>query len=140
MSIKLNQITLANIKHFIQGEYRKLEDEFFNSLDEYIKEQVVFRKALVQLKKPECIAKGECIKCGCAIPDLFYADKSCDMLCYPKMMSKESWESFKIMNYDAILSAGFLDNEDKFACATKEISKEILYLSILNQLENGDSK
>lgn len=140
MSIKLNQITLSNIKYFIQGEYRKIEDEFFNSLDDHIKEQVIFRKALVQLKKPECIAKGECIKCGCAIPDLFYADKSCDMFCYPKMMSKENWESFKTMNYDAILGAEFLDNNDKFACATKEISEDILYLSILNFLENANSK
>jgi hypothetical protein len=134
MSIKLNQITLANIKHFITGEYRKITDEFFDSLDEHIKEQVVFRKALVQLKKPECIAKGECINCGCAIPDLFYADKSCDLLCYPKMMSKENWESFKDMEFELILKADFLDRKDGFACCIPEIPYQgSYYLAVLNK-------
>lgn len=88
-------ITAKNIFSFIQGNARKLIDRFggdFIKLEDHIKEQIVFRDLNAN---PECKDKQECIHCGCPIPDLFYADKGCDLGCYPNMMSKEDWDKFK---------------------------------------------
>lgn len=57
----------------------------------HIQEQYEFR---LKLMKPECYQKGSCISCGCVVPNLQFADKSCEEHCYPKMMSKLDWEMF----------------------------------------------
>ncbi len=94
MSLKLKHITLKNVYAFLQGESRIILD-FFESLPVHIQEQVNYRISLVQEKSPECLEKKECIKCGCSIPDLFYANKQCDGKCYPVMMDEKEWEIFK---------------------------------------------
>ena len=103
MNMKDNKskINLKNIHAFFQGESRILLD-IFNSLPPYIKEQVEYRVKLVGEKSPECLKEKKCIQCKCSIPDLFYADKQCDGLCYPEMMNEQDWENFKQTNYDRI--------------------------------------
>ena len=87
-------ITLNNIKSFIQGNTRYLIEEFggdFIQLEQHIQEQIIYRKSLAN---KECIELGVC-KCNCAIPELFYADKQCEDKCYPLMMNKLIWNNYK---------------------------------------------
>ena len=70
---------------------------FMNKL-QHIFEQVEWRTLQVAEKSPECILNAECKICKCKIPDLFYADKGCSNKqspCYPELMSKNKWTTFK---------------------------------------------
>ena len=99
--MKLKEITLKNVKAFIQGYTRKFMIDFFIDKLKYIFEQVEYRKEQVTEKSPECILNGECKICGCKTPELFYSDKGCSNLsdpCYPEMMSKKEWIRFKNLN------------------------------------------
>ena len=94
MKIGKYDITLANIGSFVQGKTRFLVDRYggeFFSLEEHIKEQVLYRESLAN---KECVNNKVC-KCGCEIPGLFYADKTCEDGCYPVVMDKETWDKFK---------------------------------------------
>ena len=101
MSITLQQITLKNIKAFIQGYVRKWMIDFFQKKLSHINEQVMWRIDQVAEKSPEGLIKGECQVCHCTIPELFFADKACsrvDNPCYPKMKSSKEWITFKNIN------------------------------------------
>jgi hypothetical protein len=96
-----SEINLTNIKAYLQGNLRKLAEEYgpdFIKMKQHIREQVMFRK---DIANPDCISNKECTECGCGIPELFYADKQCGGKCYPYMMSKEDWEEYKkkLSNY-----------------------------------------
>ena len=90
-------ITLKNIKSYIQGKSRLLVKKYgaeFIQLEEHIQEQIVWRE---KLALPECIKNKQCY-CGCDMPDMLYADKTCERNCYPEMMNKETWENYKKQN------------------------------------------
>ena len=42
-----------------------------------------------------CYTSGSCMLCGCSTTALQMARKSCDKPCYPPMMSRSKWKSFK---------------------------------------------
>lgn len=88
--MEIREITLKNIKAFIQGYFRK----FLLDKLTYIYEQVEYRKEQVAIKSPDCL-NGQCVKCGCKTPELFYADKPCENKCYDELKSKEDWIKFK---------------------------------------------
>lgn len=101
MAIKLKEITLKNIKAFIQGYLRKWLIDFFQKKLEHINEQVEWRIDQVAEKSPECLINLECKICHCKIPELFYADKPCsnkENPCYPSMRTKSEWTKFKNKN------------------------------------------
>lgn len=91
MKIFNYDITLKNIGAFVQGKGRLMFENLGFDLEDHIKEQIVWRESKAL---PECINNEVC-KCGCDIPDLFYADKACEFGCYPKLMNKEEWEQYK---------------------------------------------
>jgi len=96
MKIGKYNLTLKNVKAFIQGNLRYLNEKYeldidFIKLKDYQQEQVVFREMIADR---ECITNEEC-KCACPIPKLFYADKTCDEECYPEMMDENNWIKFK---------------------------------------------
>jgi len=96
MKIGRFNITLKNIKAYIQGKSRLFIKKYgadFIKLEEHIQEQIIWRE---ERALPECIEKGQCISCGCDMPDMLYSDKSCERKCYPEMMDKETWEKFKL--------------------------------------------
>lgn len=96
--MRLEEITVKNVKAFIQGYVRKFMIDFFNRRLRYVFEQVEFRKKAVEEKSPECIQNGQCKVCGCKTPELFYADKGCSNFsnpCYPEMMIESDWIRFK---------------------------------------------
>lgn len=97
MKIGKYNITLSNIGSYIQGKTRMLVQKYGNeffSLDDHIKEQIVWRETVAN---KFCLDNKEC-KCGCPLPDMFFADKTCEDGCYPVMMNKEEWEVYKANN------------------------------------------
>ena len=89
------KITLSNIKGFIQGNFRKILNDF-GELPNHIKEQAIWRLNLVKEKSPECYNTDKCVKCGCQVSAKVFEDRPCESKpsCYPEMMTKEQWENF----------------------------------------------
>ena len=92
--ITKEQITFKNVKAFIQGYYRYYMYTWFKTklLREHIVNQYETRLNSVDKK---CLNDGQCKLCGCAVPQLLWADKACDKPCYPHMMNKSTWEYYK---------------------------------------------
>jgi hypothetical protein len=91
---------MVNYWWFIQGWVRYYLHKFAPFLlRRHIREQVIFRESVAS---PYCKARGDCI-CGCPLPQLYYADKTCGVKgvdsCYPKMLSKYEWRKFVESNY-----------------------------------------
>lgn len=99
--ITKEQITFKNVKAFIQGYYRYYMYTWFKTklLREHIVSQYKTRLNSVDKK---CLNDGQCKLCGCAVPQLLWADKACDKPCYPPMMNKTDWNKF-FQNEDWIL-------------------------------------
>lgn len=85
---------MYNVLCFIQGWVRYYLVKYVPFLvRRHIREQIAWREKQAH---PFCKNQGQCI-CGCAIPQLHYADKRCgvgDIFCYPKMMNKNEWRKF----------------------------------------------
>lgn len=82
--------------HYLLGNYRYwlISKPILKLLvRKHIREQSYYR---VKVMDVECLINGACIKCGCATPNLQMANKSCEGNCYPPMMSKKEWYTFKI--------------------------------------------
>ena len=91
--IRLKEITLQNIWAYISGMYRYHANRLWPSLiRQHIREQFEYRQKTARL---DCIDNNECLECGCKIPHLFWAKKSCGGNCYPPMMDADKWERFK---------------------------------------------
>lgn len=88
-----SKITGEDVRAYIQGNIRELLFYNFPSLIRlHIREQIVFRLGVLD---KECYANGSCKMCGCMIPGLQMANKSCPKPCYPEMKSKKEWLKFK---------------------------------------------
>ena len=94
MKLGKYDITLKNVKAYVQGKTRSLVERFggeFIQLEDHVKEQIIWRHGKAD---KDCIEKGVCY-CGCEMPDMLYADKTCEKNCYPVMMDKKTWEDYK---------------------------------------------
>lgn len=85
---------INNIISFIVGWFRyylyySLKGKFIRP---HIKEQIEVR---INSMDRECYNNGSCKECGCSTTALQMANKSCDAVCYPKMMSKIKWKRLK---------------------------------------------
>lgn len=92
MSAKVN---LKNIRAYITGNYRFMiyySKNFYYLMRKHIREQIDWR--MIVMRK-ECFNTGSCEECGCEVPALQMANKTCDGMCYPEMMDKKTWEEFK---------------------------------------------
>lgn len=91
------KITLANIGHYLTGNFRSILRSIYpDTLPKHIEEQFEYRC----IKAKECLDLGKCKVCGCETPQLFLSNKPCDNNppCYPHMMTEEVWEQFKEFN------------------------------------------
>lgn len=87
------QVSRKDVWYYIQGNTRQfLYDKASFLLRKHIKEQYEFRK---KVANKECKENFECKECGCAIPQLFFANKPCKGNCYGKMKTKTNWNNFK---------------------------------------------
>lgn len=64
-------------------------------LPEYIREQIDLH---IDYMNPKCYWDGQCKECGCATTALQMCNKSCEGNCYPPIMTKGQWHSFKLGN------------------------------------------
>lgn len=94
--IKREEINIKNIFYFFQGyiRYFILRNESLRKrfLRKHIEEQISYR---INSIKKECYKNGSCIYCGCEVPQLQMANKSCGGNCYPIMFNKKDWERIK---------------------------------------------
>lgn len=98
----MSEINLTNIGQFIQGNSRMLANKLnsklkfkFLELPDFIKEQIHYRES----KCLDCAKAGECVHCGCSVPNKWFADKACKGKRWPDMMlKKEEWEAYKKQN------------------------------------------
>lgn len=89
-----NKITIQNVKNFIQGSYRlyTLQDQPI-----YIIEQLWYRLSKVN---PDCLNNRMC-PCSCPLVSKQLADQPCEKNCYPLLMDKTTWATYKeIFNLD----------------------------------------
>lgn len=93
------KITLRNVLAVIQALKRKYQKDWFGfDLPPHIQEQIIWRRTEVMQKSPICWNQGKCVECGCEILGKTMEDRGCSNVqnpCYPEMLSKENWESFK---------------------------------------------
>lgn len=101
------KITLSNIYHYIIGNirYSLYYSSLKNLIPSYIREQIDFR---ISVMNKECYNTGSCIKCGCKTTALQMASKPCEGDCYPPLLSKSRWDTFKRIGYIYIMSNGIL--------------------------------
>lgn len=100
----INQIVtgkkpLIDVYHYLLGNYRyklyydlKYKSIKHPLIRQHIFEQIAYR---IFVMNKTCYQKGSCIKCGCNTTELQMANKRCDGVCYPTMMSKSDWMEFK---------------------------------------------
>ena len=85
-----------DVWHYFVGNYRYAlyySKHFRWLLRWHIKEQIAFR---LQYIREECYEQGSCVECGCQIPHLQMAKKSCEGLCYPELMNSRNWSRFRV--------------------------------------------
>ena len=94
LSIKLLSLKekIKLVWYYFQGMSRSyLLHNYPKYVRKHIQEQYRFR---LQTMRPKCLIEHQCEECGCKVPELQMASKSCDGNCYPPFMSKEKWTTF----------------------------------------------
>jgi len=86
--MRFKDITLHNIRNFIEGNLKSLQRTFLP----HEKEQVIYRATACS----DCLNAGKCKVCGCATPGLFYAPQKRDSEGkWGPFMPLGEWEKFK---------------------------------------------
>lgn len=85
------QITLSNIKSFLEGNSQRLLEEL-HLQPLHIKEQIAYRRLIC---KDDCAIEGECIVCGCDFKGKTSVRESCNPKRFPDLMSNVEWIKFK---------------------------------------------
>lgn len=99
--MKLSDITLKNIKAFIEGNSKMWYDKLVG-LPTHLKEQIQYRAS----KCTDCIeighkekGPGTCKECGCKIPGKWFVKKSCNKgKRFPDLMENKEWYEYKRKN------------------------------------------
>lgn len=86
--MRFKDITLANVRNFIEGNLKALQRTFLP----HEKEQIIYRATACS----DCLNAGKCSVCGCATPGLFYAPRKKDSKGkWGPFMDLKDWEGFK---------------------------------------------
>ncbi len=106
--VRSGEMDWADVWYYFQGNYRNkiFTPRWKFLIRPHIFEQIAWRFTRVP---KECWEAGECKECGCSIPELQMADKTCDDICYRSMMAKERWENFKTNHGISEVSFSFED-------------------------------
>lgn len=97
--MKLEEITLSNIRSFFQGHARAYLDKI-SLLPLYTREQVFYR---IYTCRESCVPYKKCEICKCnALKKSYstksYSTKSCNLSKFPNLMSETDWEQYKVNN------------------------------------------
>lgn len=82
------KITWHRIKSYFKGNIRLIK---YEKLPWTIKEQFYYR---ITRMNPSCLQNKQC-PCECPFPAKQLDDDSCELNCYPIMLSPSDWELFK---------------------------------------------
>lgn len=96
--MKWSNFTLENVYAYFQGKirYKLYYSKRLNWLIPlHVFEQISYR---IFVMDKECYSLGSCKMCGCETVALQMADKPCDKPCYPEMMNKADWGTYKYFN------------------------------------------
>lgn len=99
--MKLADITLKNVKAFIEGTSKQFYNQLIG-LPKHLQEQITYRASKCQ----DCITVGHkdkgpgtCKECGCSVPGKWFVNKSCNNgKRFPDLMDKYKWDEFKKKN------------------------------------------
>jgi hypothetical protein len=83
---------IKNAYAYFQGNLRYFAYTFFSKslLPKHIRQQIETRFFRADI---ECITNEVCLQCGCDMPQLLFANKSCGGNCYPKIVDKKEWNN-----------------------------------------------
>lgn len=85
---------INKILNYLQGNlrYQVFYTPFNWLIRSHVREQIEFRVFVMELS---CYLQGSCVRCGCRTTALQMCDAPCEKPCYPPIMKKEYWKSFK---------------------------------------------
>jgi len=88
------KINLLNIKSYLVGNFRYAiyENRWSFLIRRHILEQIYWR---IEVMDYVCYKEGSCIMCGCTTTALQMSNKACEKPCYPTMLSKDNWNTFR---------------------------------------------
>lgn len=112
------KINLKNVWAFLQGNlrYKLYYSPFRELIPKHILEQIEVRFTSM---RSSCLFEGACTECGCKTTELQMANKSCDGLCYPKIVNKKVWEKFKTCKFVKVDGIVWRVRRGKFKILTK---------------------
>lgn len=100
-------ITINNIKSFIEGNIKFYKDKILSS-PEHLKEQRYYR---MWKCKDTCLKIGLCQNCGCPVNKKIYTNEACSDK-FPNLMAANDWNEFKkINNIDIESIKKYIENE-----------------------------
>lgn len=94
--LKDSKNRLRDIISFFEGSYRY--NLYYSTgisrylMRKHIREQIDFR---ISVMNPKCYEQGSCVICGCDTTALQMANKPCEGMEYPPLMTKERWHNFR---------------------------------------------
>lgn len=80
MHIQRGTFRWVMVKDYVQGSFRYFLYRYMpylfteKSWDKYSRRVLNARK--------DCMSQGQCVKCGCKMPDLLFTDKGCSIQCH----------------------------------------------------------
>lgn len=89
--MKMNDITLKNIKSFISGNLKYYLSKIID-LPPHLKEQYYYR--LYQCKD-DCLPNRRCIQCNCPTLKKAYVLESCNTNRFPDLLAGQEWQEYK---------------------------------------------
>tara|TARA_R110002050_G_scaffold267498_1_gene409175 strand:+ start:1558 stop:1866 length:309 start_codon:yes stop_codon:yes gene_type:complete len=93
--MRLDQITIKNIKSFLEGSFKFYLYKLIKSPD-YIMEQYLYRLSLC---KKDCIPNKKCVYCGCPPIKKAFVKQSCNKgKRFPDLLTENQWKVFKKEN------------------------------------------
>lgn len=108
--MKLEEITLSNIKSFFQGQARAYLDKI-DLFPLHKKEQVFYR---IYLCRDSCVPFKYCTECRCPALKKSYATKSCNLEKFPDLMGEKEWTDYKLKkNINEKLLVQIMNEVDK---------------------------
>lgn len=86
--------SLEDVIDYFRGmiRYRLWNSKYYFFIPLHIREQINFR---IEVMDKDCFENGTCKLCGCMTTALQMANKACEKPCYPHMLNKKDWKSFK---------------------------------------------
>ena len=118
--MKIKDITPANIRDFVQGNYLLIKDIISDpTKPNHIKEQALYRSMLCS----ECLIRGACKICSCKTPGMFYSPhKMCKEYRWHKMLPRKFWDEYKkihnielLKTFEQIMSVEIKKNLEFFS-------------------------